>query len=80
VPSAFATLNLFVGSRRAWATISSRQTNPTANQDTMILRGGFSYDRGLCPDGAPDTGRLFLVYLSDPTHQLHPHPTTPVRR
>jgi dye decolorizing peroxidase len=43
-----------------------RLANPPANQGATILRRGFSYDRGLRPDGAPDAGLLFLAYQSDP--------------
>ena len=43
-----------------------RLANPTANQGATILRRGFSYDRGIRPDGAPDAGLLFLAFQSDP--------------
>lgn len=43
-----------------------RLANPTANLGATILRRGFSYDRGVLPDGAPDAGLLFLAYQADP--------------
>ena len=43
-----------------------RLANPTANLGATILRRGFSYDRGVRPDGAPDAGLLFLAYQADP--------------
>jgi dye decolorizing peroxidase len=43
-----------------------RLANPTANLGATILRRGFSYDRGVLPDGAPDAGLLFLAYQGDP--------------
>ena len=43
-----------------------RLANPAANQGATILRRGFSYNRGVRPDGAPDVGLVFLAYQSDP--------------
>lgn len=49
-----------------------RLANPTANQGATILRRGFSYDRGVRPDGAPDAGLLFLAFQADPANGFIP--------
>lgn len=43
-----------------------RLASPRSNAGATMLRRGWSYYDGLCPDGTPDAGLLFVAWQADP--------------